>query len=71
MKKRQIVNGVITIKVSFIDTFPEEWDEEQIEQFIEKNFKDYIDDDDKLEYEYTTIVNTEVDNYGGDDVYGI
>ena len=70
MKKRQIVNGVITINVSFIDTFPEEWDEEQIEQFIEKNFKDYIDDD-KIEYEYTTIVNTEVDNYGGDDVYGI
>ena len=71
MKKRQIVNGTITVSVSFIDTFPEEWDEEQIEQFIEKNFKNYIDDDDKIEYEYTTIVNTEVDNYGGDDVYGI
>jgi len=71
MKKNQIVDGIITIKISFKDTFPEDWDEEQIEEFIEKNYKQYIDNDDNMEYEYTTIVNSEIDYYGGDDVYGI
>lgn len=71
MKRNQIVNGTITISISFKDTFPEDWDDDQIEEFIEKNYKQYIDNDDNIEYDGMNISNIEIDYYGGDDVYGI
>lgn len=71
MKRNQIVNGTITISISFKDTFPEDWDDDQIEEFIEKNYKQYIDNDDNMEYDGMNISNIEIDYYGGDDVYGI
>lgn len=71
MKKNQIVDGTITISISFKDTFPEDWDDDQIEEFIEKNYKQYIDNDDNMEYDGMNISNIEIDYYGGDDVYDI
>lgn len=70
MKRNQIVDGVITISISFKDTFPEDWDDDQIEEFVEKNFKEYIDED-NMEYDGMKMSNIEIDYYGGDDVYGI
>ena len=45
VKRVEKVAGYITITYDFKDTFPTEWDDDQIKDFIEKNFKEYLDEE--------------------------
>lgn len=72
MKRKQIAEGKIYIEVNFKDTFPEEWDDETIEEYIKKRIEDYVSiDADDYEIENVSVLSSEIDYYGGDDLYGI
>ena len=72
MKRKQIAEGKIYIEVNFKDDFPEEWDDETIEEYIMKRINDYVEvNADDYEIESVSVLSSEIDNYGGDDEYGI
>lgn len=68
MKKNQVATGIIYLKVKFEDTFPSNWEDDNIEEFIKKRIDKYIED---YEVDEIEILSTEIDNYGEDDLYEI
>ena len=71
MKRKQKVEGSIYLKIKFEDTFPEEWDDEDIAEFIQKRIDEYVSVNGEYEIDDITVDYSEVDRYGGDDLYGI
>lgn len=59
MKKNKKVRFVLTINYDAEDTFPTEWDEDQIKEYIKRNFEEYIEEPKELDgiYIYEEKIN--------------
>ena len=71
MKRNQKVEGTIYLKIKFEDIFPEEWDDDDIAEFIQKRIDEYVEVNGEYEIDDITVDYSEVDRYGSDDLYGI
>ena len=72
MKRDNRVDGYINLRIKFMDTFSEDWDDDDIIEYIKKHIEDYLsfdeDDIDDIDVDIDTIT---LDTYGSDDLYGI
>ena len=72
MKRDNRVDGYINLRIKFMDTFSEDWDDDDIIEYIKKHIEDYLsfdeDDIDNIDVDIDTVT---LDTYGSDDLYGI
>lgn len=73
MIKNQKVSGTITIVIPFQETFSTNADDDAMYDYIEKNAMEYIEDtdSDSIRVLDVDIENIEIEEYAGDDEYGI